>query len=225
MNETEIDHGAARMSHQRHDAPLNVALERNRATFRGHTPMTAGMECLDTADGLPDRVHRARVGRRGRGENGAALVEFALIAPLVFALLLGMFTGGMALSRKNSMTNAVRESARLGATLTEDSNWAVAVRDRAVALSGGDLGTSQVCVKLIRKTSSSTEQTRKSTPSSCPFGGEPSSAGIPVGECAVKVWAQRTSDMEVVFFSKTLTLNASSMNRYERAGDPATCGA
>src|SRR5215207_9336974 len=83
-------------------------------------------------------------GRRARGDGGAALVEFAIIAPLVFALLFGVFTGGMALSRKNSMTNAVREGARLGATLPEDANWADKVQARVLDLAGGDLDASQV---------------------------------------------------------------------------------
>jgi hypothetical protein len=41
----------------------------------------------------------------------------------------------------------------------------------------------------------------------------------------VKVWAARNSDLQVIFFQKTLPLLASSVNRYEREGDPATCGA
>ncbi|MFP5580169.1 MAG: TadE family protein [Acidimicrobiia bacterium] len=65
---------------------------------------------------------------RNRREAGASLVEFALLAPVLFALLLGMITGGLSLSRKNSMENAVREGARFGATLNEDSSWSSDVR-------------------------------------------------------------------------------------------------
>ena len=35
-----------------------------------------------------------RGGRRGRGDRGVALVEFAIIAPLVFMLIVGSITGG-----------------------------------------------------------------------------------------------------------------------------------
>lgn len=171
------------------------------------------------------RPHRRRRDSRLSGDTGAALVEFAIIAPLIFALILGLVTGGVSLSRKNSMTNAVREGARMGATLPEDSAWATSVRDRVTSLSGNDLVASQVCVKLIRKPTATTETVRRSAPSTCPFGGEPSSAGIPVGECAVKVWARRASDLEVLFFSRPLTLTASSVSRYEREGSPATCAA
>lgn len=151
--------------------------------------------------------------RRSRGDRGAALVEFALVAPLVFSLLLGLFTGGISLSRKNSMTNAVREGARLGATQIEDSAWADNVRTRVVDLSAGDLLTSQVCVKLVKAPSTVVRA------SSCPAslaGSQPSITGIPASECAVLVWARRSSQLQAVFFTRDLTLVASSVSRYER---------
>lgn len=142
------------------------------------------------------------------------MVEFAIIAPLVFALMLGMFTGGLSLSRKNSMTNAVREGARLGATLTEDAAWADAARDRVVALAAGDLTNAQVCVRLMKAPST---VLRTSTGCSATMlTKQPSMTGIPTDECAVLVWASRTSKMEVVFFSKNLNLDASAVSRYER---------
>ena len=159
-----------------------------------------------------------------RREAGASLVEFALIAPLVFALLLGMFTGGLSLSRKNSMTNAVREGARLGATLDESSDWAEAVRTRVVALSGGDLAGDQVCVALVKRESATTVDTRQAT--SCPVAlasGEPSDADIPEDQCAVKVWAGRSSDLNVIFFNRQLDLEAATVSRYERAGEDGEC--
>lgn len=167
-----------------------------------------------------------RRGRRAGGERGAALVEFALIGPLVFALLFGVFTGGISLSRKNSMTNAVREGARFGATLPEGDQWAGKVRDRVIELAGGDLKASQVCVELILKTANNnnnTETRRQATPCTLNAAVEPGSDDVPPGECAVKVWAARESDLQVIFFSKTLQLRASSVNRYEREGAPATC--
>jgi Flp pilus assembly protein TadG len=165
-----------------------------------------------------------RIGRRASDDRGAALVEFALIAPLVFALLFGVFTGGISLSRKNAMTNAVREGARFGATLPESADWADEVRARVVSLAGGDLDPSQVCVELIVKPNVATETSRQATACSLDSSLEPDTADVPVGECAVKVWAARESDLQAVFFSKTLDLTASSVNRYEREGDPATCG-
>lgn len=183
------------------------------------------LEAQRTSSTSGDRRGRPRRhGRRGRGDEGAALVEFALIAPLIFALLFGVFTGGISLSRKNSMTNAVREAARFGATLPEDAEWADKVQARVLDLAGNDLEASQVCVELIIKPNAATETERQATPCTLDAAVEPDSDDVPVGECAVKVWAARETDLQVIFFSKTLDLTASSVNRYEREGVPATCG-
>ena len=79
---------------------------------------------------MASRYETCSGGRRGRGDRGVALVEFAIIAPLVFMLIVGSITGGIAPGQKNSMTNAVREGGRFGATLDHDASWADAVRDR-----------------------------------------------------------------------------------------------
>lgn len=160
--------------------------------------------------------------RQGGAERGAALVEFAIIAPLVFALLIGMFSGGMALSRKNSMTNAVREGARLGATLPDNTSWVDSTRGRVVQLASGDLTASQVCVKLAKKVAPQTTNTSgsdtvlRSSTCTLPSALEPSTAGVEVGTCVVKVWSSRQSPLQVVFFSRSLTLDAASITRYER---------
>lgn len=152
--------------------------------------------------------------RRANGDGGAALVEFAIIAPLIFALLIGMFTGGISMSRKNSMTNAVREGARFAATLPESTTWADDARARVIALSSGDLTTTQVCVRLV-KTPSTVRRTSTGC-SAAMVALAPSTAGIPAGDCAVLVWARRTSKMEFVLGSRDLTLDAQSVSRFER---------
>ncbi len=157
--------------------------------------------------------------RRREGHRGVALVEFALVAPLLFALLLGSITGGVALSRKNSMLNAAREGSRLGATLTSSATWATATVDRVVALSGGDLTASQVCVRLVSAPSTSV----RASACSLPAADEPAlPAGVAAGDCIVKVWTRRTSPFETIFFSRDITLTGSSVALYER-GRGATC--
>ena len=49
---------------------------------------------------------------RTRGEHGAVAVEFALVFPLLAALLLGMVDLGFALNAKIAMTSAAREGVR-----------------------------------------------------------------------------------------------------------------
>jgi Flp pilus assembly protein TadG len=48
-------------------------------------------------------------------ERGAAAVEFALIAPLLFMLLFGIFQFGLVWSQKNVYVGAAREGARYAA--------------------------------------------------------------------------------------------------------------
>ena len=161
--------------------------------------------------------------RSERPDGGASLVEFALLAPLIFALLLGMLTGGLALSRKNSVENAVREGARLGATLPDATTWAAAVQTRVSEIADGDLGTDDICVELALTTgtaASPTESTQRATVCSLPAAAEPSSSDIPRNECIVKVWARTTSNFQVIFFSRALTLDGSSVSRFERGSAP-----
>ena len=58
----------------------------------------------------------ASVGRwlaRGRAEDGAQLVEFALVLPLLLLVMLGIAEFGFIFQRYEVVTNAAREGARL----------------------------------------------------------------------------------------------------------------
>ncbi len=81
---------------------------------------------------------RTRTGRRK--ERGQSLVEFALIIPIFFILVLGIIDFGMALRSYITLTNAAREGARVGVvcqggTSTSASTAAIA----QVVHSGGAL--------------------------------------------------------------------------------------
>lgn len=162
--------------------------------------------------------------RRARGQRGAAMVEFALILPVLMSLVLGMVTGGAAYNRKLSMTNAVREGARFGATLPAvPGSWAPAVQERTEDVSAGDLrlppevASPEICVKLLKYPSTVVD----AAPASCPFGGEPAvPTGVVANECVVKVWAERPAEIHALFFETTVTLTSSSVSRFE---DSASC--
>jgi Flp pilus assembly protein TadG len=49
-----------------------------------------------------------------RDENGTSVVEFAIIAPLLFVILFGIIEFGILLYDKAMLTNASREGARAG---------------------------------------------------------------------------------------------------------------
>jgi len=49
-----------------------------------------------------------------KNEDGTSIVEFAIIAPLLFVILFGIIEFGVLLFDKAMLTNAVREGARAG---------------------------------------------------------------------------------------------------------------
>ena len=55
-----------------------------------------------------------RFRRISRGEEGQALVEFALVVPVLLLLLLGIVEFGLLLYNQQVITNASREGARYG---------------------------------------------------------------------------------------------------------------
>jgi len=73
----------------------------------------------------------------GRGQDGAAAVEFALLLPLLVLLLFGFIQFGLAFNTRIQATNAAREAARQAVVGIDDWTdvggvpfWQI-VRDRA----------------------------------------------------------------------------------------------
>ena len=182
------------------------------------------------------RVQRRR-GRRGDG--GASLVEFALISPLLFMLLLGTLTGGLTLSRHNSVKNAAREATRFGAILPDftaptslDALYAQVV-DAATGDLDPDVPGRYICVALIdydtvakvdkwtyksylqadSPSDSGTGQLLSAVPGACKEGHNAA-----VGATTRRVWVRvsRESEIQALLFSQTIDLESRSMARYER---------
>ena len=61
--------------------------------------------------------------RRRRPERGQALVEFVLILPVFLMILMGMLEFGSAYDHRTAMAYAVREGARVGATLGNGGSY------------------------------------------------------------------------------------------------------
>lgn len=53
--------------------------------------------------------------RRGEDDNGAAAVEFALVVPLLIALVFGIIQFGILFAEELSLSNGARQGARVGA--------------------------------------------------------------------------------------------------------------
>ena len=78
----------------------------------------------------------------GRRERGAAAVEFALVAPLLLILLLGIIEFGFVFNNQISLNQAVREGVRVEALETGSGDEVTRASFLGVTGSGGDLGVS-----------------------------------------------------------------------------------
>lgn len=86
-------------------------------------------------------IDRPPTARHPRGERGAATVEFAMVLPILLALLLGVVEIGQGWDAKLTLTQAVRQGARtaaLGGTEAEARS--------AVASAADDLSASRLSI-------------------------------------------------------------------------------
>jgi hypothetical protein len=136
------------------------------------------------------------------GQRGAAAVEFALIAPLFFMIVFGMFSGGLLYNERSQLTFASREATRYGSTLpvgqkfsgavnadlstgclvdaagTVDGRlWACNVAKAAITAAGGDLGTAVpnrlICVAVVKENTVNTVLTDGTNNYHYDTGGSP----------------------------------------------------
>ena len=156
---------------------------------------------------------------RRRDESGAALVEFALVLPLLVMLIFGIVSAGLAYGDHLAMNNAVREGARLGSALdyeSDPSGWATTVRDRVKQVylnESAALTDADICVALQNDSGTTLASTTGSSCGTAP--GSPTT--VPAGTCVVKVWAEKARTIEtVVFPDMNLHIGADSVSYYAR---------
>ena len=160
----------------------------------------------------PRRRHR-------RGEAGVAVVEFAIILPVLMMLILGMFSGGRLYDQKLNLTFAAREGARYGATLPPDQTftsgtWAENVRQVVVDRSNGDLVLADVCVALVEGSTvyavpaASRFSTNAGSPCFTPAGGADSSR-------RVQILVRDEGHLEAMLFSRTIDMEQRAVAQVE----------
>jgi len=97
---------------------------------------------------------RARSQRRGRGDGGVALVEFAIVAPIFFLLVFGIMEFGWAFYQHLDVRHGAREGARLAAVnykSTASPSPADQVQEIVDELcSRMDQGTTDIDVQITR---------------------------------------------------------------------------
>jgi Flp pilus assembly protein TadG len=181
-------------------------------------PMVRGRRWSDAS---PAAVGRAQ------GDRGVAVVEFALVLPVLMILILGMLTGGICLSRALALSSAAREGTRFGATYPTTGGlnaWLDSVAARAVTEANGDLDSTvtsrTICVAYVSPGSGATDQTKKRTQTgngaaSYTTGSTCFDDGRPSSERRVQVVVTRTSVLDTFVKQTTLNLSAKSVARFE----------
>jgi len=92
----------------------------------------------------PDAPSPSQPISRRRQQRGQALVEFALVLPVFFLLVAGMFDFGLGIYSDLTLVNAAREGARLG-IIDPGNTTAIEQRVRAMASS---LDASKLSVRI-----------------------------------------------------------------------------
>jgi len=151
-----------------------------------------------------------------RDQRGAAAVEFALVVPILAMLLIGIFWVALAYNQKLSLSNAVREGARTGATApsTDPGNWLAAVQGRVTQSTDG-LDTDAVCVQLIKTTGGATPTVNVLIDSGCASTPPDDPSGVQAG-CFVKVWARQKTHLDWLLGSADPFTRASAVAVYDR---------
>lgn len=184
---------------------------------------------------MDNTKHSRSAGRSG--ERGAALVEFAVIMPLLVMLVLGLFSGGLAYNKQLAVTNGVREGSRYGATLSLTSAstacagapldcWLARIATITEVSSEGHLDASvaqrRICVAYVypegtAATGGATRRLVRTASGDLLSSGTCFADGRPTTERRVQVQGSRDARLEWLLGASDLTLSSRSVTRFEAA--------
>lgn len=169
-------------------------------------------------------------GRHANSDKGAALVEMAIALPLLIALLTGLVSVAIAYNRQLALTHSARESGRQAATLPVSNfgslnAWLDAVAASAVADATGSLAPGTpglvVCVAYVHPDGIVPIDSTLSRLDTAGFVTNPAlpcfTDGRPDSERRVQVRVARETELNVVFFNSTITIDSEATNRFEAA--------
>lgn len=173
---------------------------------------------------MADRNRPRRPGRRG--DNGAVLVEAAIIIPIFLSIVLGIFTGGVAYNRSNAMHDAAREAGRYGATLKigDMTTWLNDVADVAKRAADGtlpdDAEGQYICVAYVNPDATTTSRVVETNGTRVHTLNDNTATCFTDGraddEQRVQVRVERRSAIRTIITTHNITISAESVNRFER---------
>jgi hypothetical protein len=168
------------------------------------------------------------VRRRATGDDGAALVEFALVMPILAMFLFGILSAGMAWNHNLALAHAARVGGRYAATLPTRNYASMdayldAVETRVLDGSEGSLATGVtgrlLCIAYVHPSGSTTlDQTRRKNLSGTTVTRANSdcfSDGQGSDETRIQVMAERAVTFEAGLWSRSITLHQQLVFKYE----------
>jgi Flp pilus assembly protein TadG len=143
-----------------------------------------------------------------RRERGAALIEMALVAPLLVLLLFGIWSVARAYNVKNTMDHAVREGARFGATVDP---WDANSPNAVLAVIQSELAASAIppawitvgCLELVEEGNNG-----------CTIDGADQVVGAPANQVVVNILFD-DYPLNFVFFNLEVDFQSQAMARHE----------
>ena len=172
--------------------------------------------------------------KRGRGDAGAVVVEFALVLPVLMTLLLGMISGAVAWNQSQALGQGARVAIRYAATLPLPASadpvamdaWLDGIIDRAIAAAEGEMAAGvegrAVCVAYVDPAGAAPDET---TSRRMDAAGTRTSSAVPCftdgqGDTERRVQAvlERDGVLDIGFHRQVLHLRRSVVYRYEADG-------
>jgi Flp pilus assembly protein TadG len=153
-------------------------------------------------------------GRRSTHESdlGAALVEMALVVPLLLLMIVGIWATARAWNVHTTMDHAVREAARVGATLDP---WTDGTTTDTCATSPATSQQVLRCVADEQLEAASIDPALVTT-TCIELATDPCSVGSASGTDKVAVSITYPNyQIDFVFFSVSVDLSATAVSRYE----------
>lgn len=180
-------------------------------------------------------------GRRTQGDDGVAIVEMALVLPILVVLMLGMFTGALAWNQSQALGQGARVAARYASTLPlpvadisegetqtgVEEAWLDELIDRTVAASEDELSADtegrKICVAYVDPAGTETDRTISRT-----LTGAASYSALSTTPCfadgqadtarRVQVLVERSGHIDTGFYRIPLTMRRTAVYRYEADG-------
>lgn len=158
---------------------------------------------------VDDADHR---GRAPTGERGAALVEMALVVPLLVLMIVGIWATARAWNVQSTMDHAVREAARVGATIDP---WTDGTTTDTCVVSPTTSQQVLRCVADEQLEASAIDPTLVST-TCIQLATNPCSVGSASGSDKVAVSISYPNyRIDFVFFAFDVDLTATAVSRHE----------